>query len=324
MKILVTGGAGFIGSHFVKKALSMNHSVVVLDNLSRGHKQAIPDSVLFFEEDLKNYDKIFEIIKNVKPDAIVHFAAFAYVGESVGNPFMYYQNNVFGSLNLINAAVKNGVKRFIFSSTCSLYGNPDKIPINEKTPENPINPYAKSKLMVEKILEDYSNIYDFNYIALRYFNAAGTDLEGGFGESHDPETHLIPLVLQTALGQRNEIKILGDDYNTPDGTCVRDYIHVNDLAEAHLLALEYLSEKNNSDIINLGTGNGYSVKEIINSACEITKLDINYTVTGRREGDPAILVADNKKAKEILGWSCKHDLEEIISSAFCWFKNPKY
>lgn len=324
MSILVTGGAGYIGSHFVKVLKKYNKKIVVADNLSRGHKESIPDDVDFVKVDLKNYEDTKNIFSKFDIDSIVHFAAYAYVGESVENPEMYYENNVLGSFNLIRAAKNAGVKKIVFSSTCSLYGNPINIPINEDEPTKPINPYAYTKLFIEKILADFDTAYGLKFVALRYFNAAGADFAGEIGESHLPEPHLIPLVLFTALKKRDFISIYGDNYNTPDGTCIRDYIHIYDLADAHVKALEYLEDGNNSNIFNLGTGSGYSVKEIIDSAKEITGLEIPYKISDRRPGDPDILVADNKKAKEILGWSPKYNLKDILSSAFNWHKNQKY
>ncbi len=324
MRILVTGGAGYIGSHFVKILKNNNKEVIVLDNLSRGHKESIPDGVDFEEVDLLDYGQLKRVFNKYSFDAIVHFAAFAYVGESVENPKLYYENNVVGSFNLIKAAINANIKKFVFSSTCSLYGNPEEIPISEKLPTNPINPYAQTKLIIENILRDFDKAYGMKSVFLRYFNAAGADFSGDIGESHNPEPHLIPIVLNTALGKREKVFIFGDDYETKDGTCIRDYIHINDLGEAHLRALNYLNNGGKTDVINLGTGVGYSVKEIIDSAEEITGKKITTEITGRREGDPAVLVADNKKAKEILGWEPKYNLKDIISSAYNWHKAPRF
>jgi UDP-glucose 4-epimerase len=324
MKTLITGGAGYIGSHCVKTFLEQGHKVVVLDNLSRGHLEAIPPDVELEVINLLEAEKLIPVLKKHKIDAIVHFAAFAYVGESVDLPAEYYQNNVVGSFNLIKAAAETGINKFVFSSTCSLYGNPNSIPISEEESVKPINPYAKTKMMVENILADFNRAYGLNYVALRYFNAAGADHEGKIGESHEPETHLIPLVIQTALGERENILVFGNDYNTKDGTCIRDYIHVDDLADAHLKALEYLYAGNDSTVINLGSGHGYSVLEIIKEAEGISGLPVNYKITDRREGDPAILVADNKKAKKLLGWSPQNKLNDIILNSLNWHKNPKY
>jgi UDP-glucose 4-epimerase len=324
LKILVTGGAGYIGSHFVKILTNNNIDVIVLDNLSRGHKEAIPSGVPLEVADLLDVNSLQTVFNKYSFDAIVHFAAFAYVGESVEDPKLYYQNNVVGSFNLIKTALESNVKKIVFSSTCSLYGNPNEVPISEKLPTNPINPYAQTKLMIENILRDFDASYGMRSVFLRYFNAAGADFDGEIGESHTPEPHLIPIVLNTALGKRDKVFIFGDDYETKDGTCIRDYIHVNDLGDAHLKALEYLNNGGKTDVINLGTGDGNSVKELIETSERITGKKINSEITDRRDGDPAILVADNKKAKEILGWVPKHNLDDIISSAYNWHKAPKY
>jgi UDP-glucose 4-epimerase len=324
MSILVTGGAGYIGSHFVRMLQKNNKKIVIADNLSRGHIESIPQGVDFINVDLKDFSATESIFKHFNIDSIVHFAAYAYVGESVQNPELYYENNVVGSFNLIKAANKANVKKFVFSSTCSLYGNPVNVPISESETTKPINPYAYTKLFIEKILADFETAYGMKYVALRYFNAAGADFDGIIGESHNPEPHLIPIVLFTALKKREFVSIFGKDYNTPDGTCIRDYIHIYDLADAHLKALDYLEHGNKSDVFNLGTGSGYSVKEIIDSAVKITGIEIPYKISERRPGDPDILVADNKKAKNVLGWSPKYSLDDIISSAFNWHKNQKY
>ncbi len=324
MSILVTGGAGYIGSHFVRMLQKNNKKIVIADNLSRGHIESIPQGVDFINVDLKDFSATESIFKHFNIDSIVHFAAYAYVGESVQNPELYYENNVVGSFNLIKAANKANVKKFVFSSTCSLYGNPVNVPISESETTKPINPYAYTKLFIEKILADFETAYGMKYVALRYFNAAGADFDGTIGESHNPEPHLIPIVLFTALKKREFVSIFGKDYNTPDGTCIRDYIHIYDLADAHLKALDYLEHGNKSDVFNLGTGSGYSVKEIIDSAVKITGIEIPYKISERRPGDPDILVADNKKAKNVLGWSPKYSLDDIISSAFNWHKNQKY
>ncbi len=321
--ILVTGGAGYIGSHFVKYLLKKKKEVVVFDNLSRGHSEAVPPQVPFEKVDILDKNALSEAISKYKIDAVVHFAAFAYVGESVENPGLYYENNVVGSFNLINEIVKSGIRKFVFSSTCSLYGNPENIPISENESVKPINPYAETKLIIEKMLRDYETAYNLKYVALRYFNAAGADFEGEIGESHDPEPHLIPIILNTALGLREKVFVFGNDYETEDGTAIRDYIHINDLAKAHLLAIEFL-EKGKSDVFNLGTGSGYSVMEMIKSAEKITQNPIKYEIVGRRAGDPAVLVADNKKAKEILGWQPEYNLDDILSSAWKWHSNKRF
>jgi len=324
MAILITGGAGYIGSHTVKELLKTNREIVIFDNLSRGHHEAIPVGVKFEKIDILNRDLLLKALIKYNIDSIIHFAAFAYVEESVRNPELYYRNNVNGSFNLINSAVIAGVKRFIFSSTCSVYGNPNKIPIDETTEVNPINPYAKTKLLVENKIREVSEVTGMKYVILRYFNAAGDSPDGEIGESHDPEPHLIPRVMYSALGKLNNLKIYGDDYPTKDGTCIRDYIHVTDLANAHLKALEYIENDNESIILNLGTGEGYSVSEIIEKAREITGVDIKAEIDLRREGDPAILVADNKKAKKVLNWNPQFGLKEIIQTAWNWHKNQKY
>ncbi len=324
MKILVTGGAGYIGSHFVSHLLKHHHEVCVLDNLVRGHIEAVPKNVLFEEVDLINYEGVVAALKKFTPDAVVHFAAFAYVGESVEKPDMYYQNNVVGSLNLIKACASLSIKKFVFSSTCSIYGNPINIPISEEEKSQPINPYANTKLVIEMLLKDFEVAFGIKSVCLRYFNAAGAHLSGEIGESHNPEPHLIPIVLFTAQGKREKVLVFGNDYNTKDGTCIRDYIHISDLADAHLKALNYLNDGGKSEIINLGTGNGNSVLEIIEKAKIICSKDIPYEIVSRREGDPAILVADNRKAKSILGWSPKYGIEEILKSAWQWHQNQKY
>ena len=321
--ILVTGGAGYIGSHFVKYLLNNGKEAVVFDNLSRGHREAVPAEVPFEQVDILDREGIRKALGKYDIDAVVHFAAFAYVGESVENPGMYYENNVVGSFNLIDEVTKAGIKKFVFSSTCSLYGNPDKVPISEEESVKPINPYAETKLTIEKILRDYDTAHGLKYAALRYFNAAGADPDGVIGESHDPEPHLIPIILNTALGLREKMFVFGDDYPTEDGTAVRDYIHINDLADAHLRALNFL-EKGNSDIFNLGTGDGNSVMEMIKTSEKVTGKKINFEITGRRAGDPAVLVADNRKAREVLGWSPKFNLEDIIETAWNWQKNKRF
>jgi len=322
--ILITGGAGYIGSHCTLDLVRAGYDCVVLDNLSEGHEEALQTNN-FCRVDLGKIDQIREVFKKYPIEAVIHFAAFAYVGESVENPQKYYYNNVVNTLNLLNVMLENNVKKIVFSSTCASYGNPEYIPIDEKHSQNPINPYGTTKLMIEKILQDYGKAYGLKYIALRYFNASGCDNEANIGESHRIETHLIPLVLQTALGKRDCIKIFGDDYDTPDGTCIRDYIHVNDLSKAHRLALEKLSKGASSDFYNLGVGKGYSVKEIIEKSEEITGKIINKQITERREGDPPRLIADNKKAKQELGWYPDFtEIEDVIKTAWRWELNRRY
>lgn len=323
MKILVTGGAGYVGSHFVKLMSSLGSDITVIDNLSRGHKQALPANVKFFQIGVEEYDKVVSVLKEKDFDAVIHFAAYAYVGESVEKPDLYYENNVIGSYRLIKAAAESGIKNFIFSSTCSVYGNPANVPISEDQYPIPINPYAKSKLIIENILHDFESVFGMKYAALRYFNAAGCDLDGEIGESHKPEPHLIPNVLLAALGKK-KLFIYGNDYQTPDGTCIRDYIHVNDLAEAHLKAIELLKASGKSYVINLGSGRGYSNLEIIKTASLVTGGQIPFEFAPRRKGDPAILMANIKSAGELLNWKPKYNLEDIISSTFSWLKNPRY
>ena len=322
--ILITGGAGYIGSHCTLDFVRAGYDCVVLDNLSEGHKEAL-QTEHFCQVNLSNIDEIREVFKKYPIKAVVHFAAYAYVGESVENPQKYYYNNVVNTLNLLNVMLENNVKKIVFSSTCATFGNPEYLPINEKHPQNPINPYGATKLMMERILKDYSEAYGLKYIALRYFNAAGADEKANIGESHRIETHLIPLVLQTALGKREVIKVFGDDYDTPDGTCIRDYIHVNDLSSAHRLAYEKLLSGSDSDVFNLGIGNRYSVKEIIEHSEKVTGKHINKQFVERRPGDPPSLVADNKKAKEILGWNPQYtEIEDIIQTAWNWELNRRY
>ena len=322
--ILVTGGAGYIGSHTVKKLIESGKEILIIDNLSRGFKEALHPKAKFENADLLDVESLKRVFSKHKIESVIHFAAFAYVGESVENPELYYNNNVVGSFNLIRIAKDFGIKKFVFSSTCSIYGNPELIPISENESAKPINPYAKTKWMIENILEDFDTSFGLKYVALRYFNAAGCSEDGDIGESHNPEPHLIPLVLKTILGEREELKVFGNDYDTPDGTCIRDYIHVYDLAEAHIKALEYIEKGNSSCVINLGTGDGNSVMDIIKVSEKITGKNVNYTICPRRAGDPAVLVADNKKAREVLGWIPKYDLTKIIETAWEWQKNRKF
>jgi len=315
MKILVTGGAGYIGSVIVKKLIENEHEVVVLDNLSKGHKDAVHPKAIFIQSGLHNVKDLDETFKEFKFDAVIHMAANSLVGESVEKPKKYFRNNVVNGINLLNVMLKNDCKKIVFSSSAAVYGEPKKVPIKEGDETNPTNPYGESKLMFEKIMDWYSKAYGLNYTSLRYFNAAGCDEE--YGEDHDPETHLIPLIIKTALGQRKEIEIYGTDYPTEDGTCIRDYIHVSDLADAHILALD------KNGIYNLGSNKGYSVKQIIDTVKEITKKDIFVKEVEKRPGDPAVLVADSEKIKKELGWKAKYELKGIIKSAWIWHKkNP--
>lgn len=322
--LLITGGAGYIGSHCFVDFAKAGYDCIILDNLSKGHEEAIPASSLY-KADLSSIDSLREIFKKYPLEAVVHFAADCYVGESVLDPQKYYYNNFVNTLNLLKVMKENNVSKFVFSSSCATYGNPLYTPIDEKHPQNPINPYGKTKLMIEQVLQDYSRAYDFKYMLLRYFNASGANNEKNIGESHNPETHLIPLVLEAAAGKRDSIKIFGNDYDTHDGTCIRDYIHVNDLAKAHRLALEKLLNGENSNFYNLGIGKGYSVNEIIEISEKITGKSINKEITSRREGDPPVLVASNEKARTELKWNPDFvDIEDIIKSAWHWEQNRFY
>lgn len=322
--ILVVGGAGYIGSHTVKYLLKNNYKVVVLDNLVYGHKEAVLTEH-FEQVDLADKKAISEVFKKYDFDAVIHFAAYTYVGESVTDPQKYYWNNVVNTLNLLDVMMENEVKKIVFSSTCATYGNPQYMPLDEKHPQMPINPYGKTKFMMEQIKADYEKAYGLQYVALRYFNAAGCDADGQLGESHEPETHLIPIVLKTIKGERENITVFGTDYDTPDGTCIRDYIHVEDLADAHMRAVEKLFICDESHCINLGTGIGTSVKEIIDAVEEVTGEKVPVVYGERREGDPAKLYASNAKSKEVLGWNPKYtDIKDIIQTAWNWEQNKKY
>ena len=321
--ILIVGGAGYIGSYMCKYLAKNGYHPIVLDNLVYGHRQAVKWGPFIAGQmaDTKLLDQIF---KEHSIAAVMHFAAFCYVGESVEDPGKYYQNNVAATITLLEEMLKKNIKNFIFSSSCAVYGEPVEIPITEQHPYNPINPYGRSKLMVEQILEDFRAAYGLEYVALRYFNAAGADPEGEIGEEHNPETHLIPLVLKTALGQRETINIFGDDYATKDGTCIRDYIHIDDLAQAHLLALDRLLNGLPGGQYNLGNGDGYSVKEVIEVARNITSKQIPAKIVERRPGDPAVLIGSSEKAFKELGWKPQFaDLNAIVETAWQWHKtNP--
>lgn len=316
--ILVAGGAGYIGSHMVALLAEKGIDVIVADNLCTGHRQAVKGARKLYVGDLRDAEFLDRVFSENDIDGVINFAAFSLVGESVTDPLKYYGNNVGGAQSLLTAMKAHGVKKIVFSSTAATYGEPEKQPIEETDRTDPTNPYGASKLAIEGMLKWCDKAYGIRYAALRYFNAAGSNTDLGIGEDHDPETHLIPLVMKTALGQRSHIGIFGDDYPTPDGTCVRDYIHVRDLAEAHLLALEYLEREGKSDIFNLGSGDGYSVKEIIDTARRITGRDIPAKIEPRRPGDPSVLIASNKKAAQVLGWTPKRGLDEIIADAWAW------
>lgn len=316
--ILIVGGAGYIGSHINKSLNEKGYDTLIFDSLIYGHKELVKWGT-FVLGDLEDINHLRLIFKKYHIDAVMHFSAFASVGESVQDPQKYYINNVKNTLNLLQVMVEFKVKYFIFSSSAATYGMPEENPITETHPQKPINPYGQTKLMVEEILKDYDKAYDFKYISLRYFNAAGADPDTETGEWHNPETHLIPLVLDAAIGRRKNIKIFGTDYDTPDGTCIRDYIHVTDLADAHILALEHIMNGGESTAFNLGNGNGFSVKQVIETARKVTGINIKAEESIRRAGDPDVLVAGSEKAKKILKWKPKYDdLSIIIDSAWKW------
>jgi UDP-arabinose 4-epimerase len=316
--VLVTGGAGYIGSHACKALARAGYLPVTYDSLVYGHEWAVKWGPLE-RGDILDRSRLDQVIDQYSPSAIMHFAAFAYVGESVTDPGKYYRNNVAGSLNLLEAARDHGIEQFVFSSTCATYGIPERLPITEDTPQNPINPYGMSKLMVERMLADFGTAHGLRSIALRYFNAAGSDPDGEIGESHDPETHLIPLALDAASGRRAGVTIFGSDYETTDGTCVRDYIHVADLASAHVRAVDALEAGSPSAVFNLGNGQGFSVLEVVQSVERVTGLSVPVTRGSRRAGDPAALISDATKAKAVLGWEPRlAGLEGIVSTAWAW------
>lgn len=319
--ILVTGGAGYIGSHLVKKLKEENKDLIVFDNFEKGHRWAVND-VEVVEGDLRNEKDVENLFENYKIDEIFHFAAFSLVGESMKEPDKYFKNNVCGTLNLLKAMKKHGTRYIVFSSTAAVYGEPENIPITEDQKKEPTNVYGQSKLMIEDALKWYSNLDIIRYVALRYFNAAGAYPDGSIGEDHDPETHLIPIVLEAALGNREKMYVYGNDYPTKDGTPVRDYIHVMDLIDAHIQAMEWMKKNNQSDVFNLGNGQGFTVLEVIKTAEKVTKRKINYEITSRRSGDPAVLIASSNKSKKILNWEPQYpQLEKIISDAWNWHKN---
>lgn len=317
MAVLVVGGAGYIGSQASRVLRKHGYEVLIYDNFSTGHRR-LAQGFEVVEADLSNTAQLTAALQRV--DAVMHFAAHAYVGESVENPRKYFRNNVEAGLNLLNACLDSGVKRFIFSSTCAVYGVPERVPISESNGRNPVNPYGVSKMFFERALEAYDRAYGLRYASLRYFNAAGADDSGEIGELHDPETHLIPSALLAVAGQRGELEIFGTDYPTPDGTCIRDYIHVNDLAEAHVRALAHLSSGGNSLAVNLGTGHGYSVKEILTAVEKATGKAVPAKVVPRRAGDPPELIADSKQAETILQWRATRGLENIVQTAWEWMK----
>jgi UDP-glucose 4-epimerase len=324
MNVLVCGGAGYIGSHTVYELIERGHSVVVVDSLIKGHKAAVHNDAKFYLGDIRDEEFMDKVFKENNIDAVIDFAAFSLVGESVNEPFKYYENNVYGTLKLLEAMERAGVKKIVFSSTAATYGEPENDIIVESDKTNPTNPYGETKLTVEKMLKWADNAYGIKFVALRYFNAAGAHISGKIGEDHSPETHLIPIILQTALGQREKMFIFGDDYDTPDGTCVRDYIHVTDLADAHIKALEKLFKTNESGIYNLGNGKGFSVKEVIEKAKKVTGKDFKVEIEARRSGDPSTLIASSEKAIKELGWKPKFNtLDKIIETAWNWHKDHK-
>jgi UDP-glucose-4-epimerase GalE len=318
--VLVIGGAGYIGSHTARALRRRGHEVIIYDNLSTGHAFLAAGFELI-RADIADVQSLSATLRRV--DSVMHFAAHAYVGESVENPRKYFRNNVESGLVLLNACLDNGVRRVIFSSTCAVYGVPAKIPISEQNPRQPVNPYGVSKLFFEQALEAYDRAYGLRFAALRYFNAAGADESGEIGELHDPESHLIPSAMQAAVGARRELEVFGTDYPTPDGTCIRDYIHVNDLADAHVLALEYLANGADSIAVNLGTGRGYSVKEVLNKIEAVSGLKVPVRMAPRRPGDPPALVADPTLGENLLHWKARRTLEEIVTTAWKWMQRAE-
>ncbi|RUT28687.1 UDP-glucose 4-epimerase GalE [Paenibacillus zeisoli] len=324
MAILVTGGAGYIGSHTVAELLARGEEVVVIDNLQSGHKESLLGGKLY-EGDLRDKAMLAKLFSENEIDAVIHFAANSLVGESMQKPVKYYDNNVYGTLCLLEAMEEAGVRRIVFSSTAATYGEPEKVPILETDRTEPTNVYGETKLTMERMMKWFDQVLGIKYVSLRYFNAAGAHDSGKIGEDHRPESHLVPLILQTALGQRQEIAIFGEDYSTPDGTCIRDYIHVSDLADAHVLAVQHLRSGAESNVFNLGNGQGFSVKEVITKVKEVTGVDFKVTVHPRRAGDPAVLVASSEKARTVLGWNpSRSELGHIIQSAWEWHSaNPQ-
>ncbi|MBO1299527.1 MULTISPECIES: UDP-glucose 4-epimerase GalE [Enterococcus] len=322
MTILVLGGAGYIGSHAVDQLIEKGYDVAVVDNLLTGHRQAIHTDARFYEGDIRDKDFLRSVFQKETIEGVLHFAASSLVGESVEKPLVYFNNNVYGMQVLLEVMHEFDVKRIVFSSTAATYGEPKESPITEESPTNPKNPYGESKLMMEKMMKWCDEAYGMRYVALRYFNVAGAKEDASIGEDHTPETHLVPIILQVALGQREALAVYGDDYDTPDGTCIRDYVQVEDLIAAHILALEYLKAGNESNFFNLGSNKGYSVKEMLEAAREVTGRDIPAKIAPRRAGDPSRLIASSEKAREILGWAPKYtDVKEIIKTAWAWHES---
>lgn len=319
MTILVLGGAGYIGSHAVDQLINEGHDVAVIDNLLTGHRQAVHSNAHFYEGDIRDKAFLTSVFEKEKVDSIIHFAASSLVGESVHKPLDYFNNNVYGMQILLEVMNDFDVKHIVFSSTAATYGEPEEVPIKETTPTNPKNPYGATKLTMENMMKWCDAAYGMKFVALRYFNVAGAKADSSIGEDHTPETHLVPIILQVALGQREELAIFGDNYDTPDGTCIRDYVHVNDLIQAHLLALNYLKAGNESNIFNLGSSTGYSVKEMLDAAREVTQKEIPAKISPRRAGDPGTLVASSEKAKEVLNWQPQYtQVKDIIKTAWDW------
>lgn len=322
MKVLVIGGAGYIGSHCVRQLIEAGHTPVVLDNLVYGHKGALLPSVKFYQGNLEDQALVGKILDDEKIELVMHFAAFINVGESVTDPIKYYYNNVCGVVALVETMIQHGVMKFVFSSTCATFGIPSKLPLIEDMPQHPINPYGQTKLDVENFLKNCARAYGFNSVAFRYFNASGAAIDGTIGEDHKPESHLIPLAIFAAMGKRPALNVFGDDYNTPDGTCLRDYVHVDDLSRAHIAAFDKLNGNGMFLHYNLGTGTPNSVLEIINGVKEVSGLDVPYEISPRRAGDPDALYADSTKAKTELNWKIKYtDVRDIIETAWRWHKN---
>lgn len=321
MSILVCGGAGYIGSHTVHELIKQNKDVIIVDNLQSGHIKSVHPKAKFYKGDIRDSEFLDKVFSENNVEAIIHFAANSLVGESMVKPLLYFNNNVYGMQILLESMVKHDIKYIVFSSTAAVYGEPKRIPISEDDETNPTNTYGETKLTMEKMMKWVNKANGINYVSLRYFNAAGALEDGSIGEDHSPESHLIPLILQVPLGKRDAITVFGEDYDTPDGTCIRDYIHVLDLADAHIKAVEYLQKGNESNIFNLGNGVGFSVKEMIDSAREATNEEINVVVGERRAGDPAKLIASNEKAQKILGWVPKYtDVKDVIGTAWNWHK----
>lgn len=325
MAILVLGGAGYIGSHTVYELIDSGEDVVIVDNLQTGYIGAVHSKARFYKGDIRDKDFLDKLFKEEKIDAVIHFAANSLVGESMAEPLKYYDNNLYGTMVLLKSMVENGIDKIVFSSTAATYGEPESIPILESDKTEPTNTYGETKLSMEKMFKWVSKAHGLRYVSLRYFNACGAHVSGEIGEAHNPESHLIPIILQVPNGKREAVSIYGDDYNTKDGTCVRDYIHVTDLAQAHILAVKYLENGGESNVFNLGNGVGFTVREVIETARKVTGHPIPAVVSPRRAGDPAILIASSDKAKKVLGWKPEHDsLEEIIETAWKWHKNhPK-